>query len=111
MYEHFIGNQLTYENFIYLCLGVTFPSEDSMTPIDAFDSQNQELVLDVPEGTRVVLNRKETGKRSQLWRMTGSGMLQHEGSSPPRDPANPNVSVFFPFTRLHQKLEDPRRIP
>lgn len=27
---------------------------------------------------------KEPGKRSQLWRMTGSGMLCHEGSSPPQ---------------------------
>jgi len=29
---------------------------------------------------------KEQGKRSQLWRMTSQGMLQHEGSSAPRDP-------------------------
>ena len=91
------GNQLTYENFIYLCLGVTFPCQDSATSVDTFDCQNQELVLDVPEGTRVALNRKETGKRSQLWRMTGSGMLQHEGSSPPRDPAHPNVSFLRPI--------------
>ena len=29
---------------------------------------------------------QEQGKRSQLWRMTSQGMLQHEGSSAPRDP-------------------------
>lgn len=33
---------------------------------------------------------QEPGKRSQLWRMTGSGMLCHEGSSPPQSkPAQP----------------------
>ena len=84
------GSQLTYENFIYVCLTVTF-DDDDMSCASALDPLNKELVLDVPEGTRVVLNQKETGKRSQLWRMTGSGMLQHEGSSPPRDPSNPQV--------------------
>jgi len=86
------GNQLTYENFIYVCLSVTFAGDDMSVSCDSLESQNQELVLDVPEGTRVILSRKEAGKRSQLWRMTGSGMLQHEGSSPPRDPAHPVVS-------------------
>ncbi|CAB1336324.1 unnamed protein product [Coregonus sp. 'balchen'] len=33
---------------------------------------------------------EEPGKRSQLWRMTGTGMLCHEGSSPPQSkPAQP----------------------
>lgn len=84
------GNQLTYENFIYVCLTVTFNGDD-MSASGVLNASNQELVLDVPEGTKVVLNPKEACKRSQLWRMTGSGMLQHEGSSPPRDPANPHV--------------------
>lgn len=88
------GSQLTYENFIYICLSVTFSGNDATSMADSLDPSNQELVLDVPEGTRVVLNRKEAGKRSQLWRMTGSGMLQHEGSSPPRDPSNPYVRYF-----------------
>jgi vacuolar protein sorting-associated protein 13D len=88
------GCQLTYENFIYVCLTVTFNGDDMSTG-NALDPNNVELVLDVPEGTRVVLGGKETGKRSQLWRMTGSGMLQHEGSSPPRDPSNPQVPKNF----------------
>lgn len=51
------------------------------------DVQQQQLVLDViPDTDRVVLNRKEIGARSQFWRMTSSGELQHEGSSPPLDP-------------------------
>lgn len=38
----------------------------------------------------VVCMLQEPGKRSQLWRMTGSGMLVHEGSSPPQNkPAQP----------------------
>lgn len=49
--------------------------------------QQQQLVLDVlPNTDRVILNRKEIGARSQFWRMTSSGQLQHEGSSPPVDP-------------------------
>ena len=54
--------------------------------------ESQQLVLDVPEGSRVVLSRKEKGARSQLWRMTGDGQLQHEGSSPPRDPRSKHSS-------------------
>ena len=65
------GSELTYENFIYLVVG------------------DGDLVLDVPEGSRVVLGRQAGAKRSQLWRMTSTGMLQHEGSSPPQDPAGP----------------------
>lgn len=51
------------------------------------DVHQQQLVLDVLPGTdRVILNFKEIGARSQFWRMTSSGQLQHEGSSPPVDP-------------------------
>ncbi|KAM7310389.1 vacuolar protein sorting-associated protein 13D isoform X3, partial [Ixodes scapularis] len=34
----------------------------------------------------------ELGKRSQLWRMTSTGMLQHEGSSTPLDPRHGSES-------------------
>ena len=68
------GSQLTYENFIYI----------EMTESLKVDHATA-LVFDV-EGTRVYLSPKEAGKRSQLWRMTSNGMLQHEGSSPPQDP-------------------------
>ena len=98
------GTQLTYENFIYVCLTVTFDGDDMSTD-SALDPHNEELVLDVPEGTRVVLNSRETGKRSQLWKMTCSGMLQHEGSSPPRDPSNPQVkSSYLPLAALYRLL-------
>lgn len=62
------GSPLTYENFIFIQM-----------------TMESGLVFDV-EGTRVYLAPKEAGKRSQLWRMTSGGMLQHEGSSPPQDP-------------------------
>lgn len=70
------GSQLTYENFIYIAMTETF----RRSPNNATN-----LVFDV-EGCKVFLAPKEAGKRSQLWRMTSNGMLQHEGSSPPQDP-------------------------
>jgi vacuolar protein sorting-associated protein 13D len=56
------------------------------------DIETRELVLDVPNGNMVILKRKEQDKRSQLWRMTSQGMLQHEGSSTPRDPRRPSMT-------------------
>lgn len=35
---------------------------------------------------------QEPGKRSQLWRMTGTGMLAHEGSSVPHNPNKPSAA-------------------
>ena len=35
---------------------------------------------------------QETGKRSQLWRMTPGGMLEHEGQAPPMDPRKQSSS-------------------
>nr|XP_018896804.1 PREDICTED: vacuolar protein sorting-associated protein 13D isoform X1 [Bemisia tabaci] len=82
-------NGLTYENFIYIAFTGTFsrvPQSNSI--FDPLDVQCQQLVLDVPDNSdRVILNRKQQGARSQLWRMTAEGQLQHEGSSPPRDPS------------------------
>ncbi|XP_063884386.1 intermembrane lipid transfer protein VPS13D-like isoform X2 [Scylla paramamosain] len=89
------GARLTYENFIYIALTGTFRNasgsssgeEDNVT-FDPSALECQQLVLDVPEGTMVKLSRKENGRRSQLWRMTSTGRLQHEGSSPPHDPSS-----------------------
>ena len=84
------GIQLTYENFIYIAMTSTIaPAEENGdATIEGYgkpkDDSRHPLVLDV-EGTRVILAHKEAGKRSQLWRMTSTGMLQHEGSSPPQD--------------------------
>ena len=73
------GSELTYENFIYIAMTTTFQ-------LGWEDDNSAELVLDVPEGSRIVLGKKSGAKRSQLWRMTSTGMIQHEGSSPPQDP-------------------------
>ena len=73
------GSELTYENFIYIAMTTTFQ-------LGWEDDTSSELVLDVPEGSRIVLGTKSGAKRSQLWRMTSTGMIQHEGSSPPQDP-------------------------
>ncbi|XP_058265240.1 intermembrane lipid transfer protein VPS13D isoform X5 [Hemibagrus wyckioides] len=85
-------NKLYYENFIYIAATFTFSQDASKRPgAVKRDASCAELVLDVETKTqRVVLKKKEPGKRSQLWRMSGKGMLCHEGSSPPQSkPAQP----------------------
>lgn len=85
-------NKLYYENFIYIAATHTFsPNVETRPAGKKRPASRAELVLDVDTKTqRVVLKKKEPGKRSQLWRMTGTGMLCHEGSSPPQSkPAQP----------------------
>ena len=74
------GSQLTYENFIYIAMAGTFLQDGN----GGDNLESQQLVLDV-EGARVFLAPKQAARRSQLWRMTPTGMLQHEGSSPPQE--------------------------
>ncbi|XP_076023177.1 intermembrane lipid transfer protein VPS13D isoform X2 [Genypterus blacodes] len=85
-------NKLYYENFIYIAATHTFTQDASKRHIGKKHPVScAELVLDVDtKNQRVILKKKEPGKRSQLWRMTGAGMLCHEGSSPPQSkPAQP----------------------
>uniref|UniRef100_A0A8C9YSV9 Vacuolar protein sorting 13 homolog D n=1 Tax=Sander lucioperca TaxID=283035 RepID=A0A8C9YSV9_SANLU len=85
-------NKLYYENFIYIAATHTFSPNIEKRPVGKKRLVScAELVLDVDTKTqRVILKKKEPGKRSQLWRMTGAGMLCHEGSSPPQSkPAQP----------------------
>ncbi|KYO48961.1 vacuolar protein sorting-associated protein 13D isoform A [Alligator mississippiensis] len=88
------GKQLYYENFIYIAATHTFSGlqEGTGRPVASNkDVAYAELVLDVsPKTQRVILKKKEPGKRSQLWRMTGIGMLCHEGSSVPHNPNKPS---------------------
>ncbi|GFN93642.1 vacuolar protein sorting-associated protein 13d, partial [Plakobranchus ocellatus] len=78
------GEQLHYENFIYLAATATFDR--------SWHGPTPELVLDCVHNNNILFKRKEKSKRNQLWRMTGSGMLEHEGSMPPRDPRNPSAT-------------------
>uniref|UniRef100_A0A0A9WG36 Vacuolar protein sorting-associated protein 13D n=3 Tax=Lygus hesperus TaxID=30085 RepID=A0A0A9WG36_LYGHE len=82
------GPGLTYENFIYIAFTGTFKHIEEN--VDMLDVESQQLVLDVPDLStgKVVLARKQQGARSQLWRMTADGCLQHEGSGPPRAKAD-----------------------
>lgn len=48
--------------------------------LDPLDVETQRLVLQAGPGGWVALGRKEYGARSQLWRMTSDGQLQHEGT-------------------------------
>ncbi|NXH25442.1 VP13D protein, partial [Myiagra hebetior] len=88
------SKQLYYENFIYIAATYTFSGlqEPSIRPVTSNkDAANAELVLDIsPKTQRVLLKKKEPGKRSQLWRMMDTGMLCHEGSSVPHNPHKPS---------------------
>ncbi|XP_068096572.1 intermembrane lipid transfer protein VPS13D isoform X2 [Hyperolius riggenbachi] len=88
------SKQLYYENFIYIAASYTFSGSQEGNVRPVTQSKNviySELVLDVQTKTqRVILKKKEPGKRSQLWRMSGTGMLCHEGSSPPHNPNKPS---------------------
>ncbi|UJR35531.1 hypothetical protein I4U23_028285 [Adineta vaga] len=98
------GENLCYENHICLVLEETFRDEPLVkyqpkrsllksssvsehTPFHLSDRKH--LVIDYIQG-QLVLARREENKRSQLWRMTSSGLLVHTGSSSPRDWSNKN---------------------
>ncbi|UYV65050.1 VPS13D [Cordylochernes scorpioides] len=80
------GEQLYYENFIYITFTGTFLSVQNTISTTEDNITGQQLVLDVPHGTSVILNKKEPGSRTQLWRLSSTQQLYHEGSGPPRDP-------------------------
>ncbi|XP_048417069.2 intermembrane lipid transfer protein VPS13D isoform X1 [Stegostoma tigrinum] len=93
------SKQLYYENFVYIAATYTFSGlmESSGRPVTRSSGHKNirfaELVLDVaPTTGRVILKKKEPGKRSQLWRMASNGMICHEGSSPPHNPNKPSSS-------------------
>ncbi|GBP32066.1 Vacuolar protein sorting-associated protein 13D [Eumeta japonica] len=87
-------HKLTYQNFIYVAFtGLKKPvKSDEASSGNATAADDNVLVLEVPVGsTRVVLNRKRYGDRSQLWRRGPNKQLIHEGSSPPQ-PSNAHDS-------------------
>lgn len=116
---------LTYENFIYIAFTGTFKTDGDLSSrengLDPLDVETQRLVLEAGPGGWVALRRKQYGARSQLWRMTSDGQLQHEGSSPPRDKhsrAPDTVLVLdiagtapqpFSYCALALRRPDPRR--
>ncbi|KAK5644974.1 hypothetical protein RI129_006274 [Pyrocoelia pectoralis] len=115
-----VAGSLTYENFIYIAFTGTFKNSGDGI-LDPLDVENQQLVLDVVNNTQVVIAYKQPGQRSQLWRMTTVGQLQHEGSSPPSHPQHTrteNILVLdiegpapqpTSYTRLMLRRVDPRR--
>ncbi|XP_076236647.1 vacuolar protein sorting 13D [Calliopsis andreniformis] len=119
------GRGLTYENFIYIAFTGTFKTDCDLGTgeggLDPLDVETQRLVLEAGPGGWVALRRKQYGARSQLWRMTGDGQLQHEGSSPPRDKHSKTPETVLvldiagtapqPFTycSLALRKPDPRR--
>lgn len=69
-------------------------TKSDFATLDSNFSDSLMLVLDVPDDCEfddqtvkpVVLQRKERGKRSQLWRIDSKNRIIHEGSSPPLEP-------------------------
>jgi len=126
------GERLYYYNPIYVVFTHTFSSVDGhicgsfhLRPATAANETSldlRELVLDVPQGSAVLLRRKEPHKRSQLWRLTGGGLLRHEGSSPPSvKPSSVNAGLVLDidslapptcgkYVRLVLSKPNPRRI-
>ncbi|KAG7207931.1 hypothetical protein KM043_009519 [Ampulex compressa] len=119
------GRGLTYENFIYIAFTGTFKTDSDLgtseNGLDPLDVETQRLVLESGPGGWVALRRKQYGARSQLWRMTGDGQLQHEGSSPPRDKHSKTPETVlvldiagtapqpFSYCALALRKPDPRR--
>ncbi|KAJ7306493.1 hypothetical protein JRQ81_009848 [Phrynocephalus forsythii] len=113
------SKQLYYENFIYIAATYTFSGlqAESGRPVTSSKGVDcAELVLDVSLKTqRVILKKKEPGKRSQLWRMTGTGMLCHEGSAVPHHPNKPSpprsadFDLLFRYEPLMLRKPDRRR--
>ncbi len=68
---------LFYDNFIYIVFKSNHqPQISSLTA--------SQLVLASTQN-KVYIDFKESGNRSQLWRLTSEGFLVHEGSSPPKE--------------------------
>ena len=56
------AGSLSYENFFYIALTATFPRENA-AHLNASGMETMELVLDVAVGSKVILAKKEPGKR------------------------------------------------
>ena len=69
---------LFYENYIYI---VFTKNEKKMKSSNLNES---EFVL-TSINNKVYIDYKESGNRSQLWKLTQEGFLIHEGSSPPKE--------------------------
>lgn len=97
--------RLTYENFIYIAFTQTFENVSSFSSnYDEYDLKAQQLVLGVV-GNKVVLMRKQTGDRSQLWRMNNEKQLEHEGSSPPSEPGKSAQRFVLDLEKPPQPLQ------
>uniref|UniRef100_A0AAG5DF63 UBA domain-containing protein n=1 Tax=Anopheles atroparvus TaxID=41427 RepID=A0AAG5DF63_ANOAO len=100
--------RLMYENFIYIAFSQTFETVptfgDWADGGGRFEVQSQQLVLGVIDG-RVLLVRKQTGDRSQLWRMNNEKQLEHEGTSPPSEPGKKQPRYVLDLEKPPQPMQ------
>ncbi|TGZ73901.1 hypothetical protein CRM22_001262 [Opisthorchis felineus] len=79
-----LGGPLIYDNFVYLT--VLGPLMDTAVS-SRCDSFSSDFVFDVrPSSHHVVYSSKIPGRRAQLWWLSDSGHIFHEGSSSPLEP-------------------------
>ncbi|XP_073839094.1 vacuolar protein sorting 13D isoform X2 [Musca autumnalis] len=90
-----VAKSITYANFIYIAFKETFRYVISDCEDTDVGIEGQQFVLGVKD-KRVIITRKCTGDRSQLWLMNSYGQLEHEGSSPP--------SEYFKSTHTSPRL-------
>lgn len=84
MVKNNLSKSITYANFIYIAFKETFRCILSEDDSHIAGVEGQQLVLGVKD-KRVIITKKCTGDRSQLWLMNSYGQLEHEGSSPPTE--------------------------
>ncbi|BHF82327.1 Vacuolar protein sorting-associated protein 13D [Sparganum proliferum] len=79
------GSRLVYDNYAYLTTCGAADDSASLYSTASFEYP----VFDVtPRSKRVVLNLKRPGERSQLWYLSDTGHILHEGSAVPCEPTS-----------------------
>ncbi|KER20313.1 hypothetical protein T265_11120 [Opisthorchis viverrini] len=79
-----LGRSLIYDNFVYLTVLGPLMDTAASSRCDSFSS---DFVFDVrPSSHHVVYSSKIPGRRAQLWWLSDSGHIFHEGSSSPLEP-------------------------
>jgi vacuolar protein sorting-associated protein 13D len=77
------GDDLFYQNYIYLAFQETFDDENLLqfySTNDSSDPLSRQLVIEYIDNQLILAQRQEN-KQSQLWQMTSTGVLIHVGST------------------------------
>jgi hypothetical protein len=86
------GEDLHYQNYIYLAFQATFEDDDLTTTEGLLDCSSRQLVIEY-NNNRLFVAQHQKNKRSQMWYMTSNGLLIHVGSLPIHD-GNKKKEIF-----------------